>query len=912
MKFILKASDANSVLEQSAGGKATNLARLTERGFAVPHWICVSKEALEIFIEVNHLRSHLSPDSDLKSFSHKVESLFMNAIFPPFLEKQIVQALEAESLLEAFTAVRSSALGEDSSENSFAGQFSSFLYQKGPTSILHSIKQCWISAYSERALSYRVQRGIPLNRIEMGVVIQKMIPANQAGVLFTRNPVHPLDREHLVISSVWGLGDGLVSGELEADTFQVNRNHFGIQSQIAEKTHAIQPASEGGTQKVELPQNLRNAPSLQVEQVKELSRLAIQLERKFGSPQDCEWAYREGKLFILQTRPITNLPPSSFFDPSIKGDQIILWDNSNIIESYSGVTLPLTFSFASFAYREVYTQFCQVVGIPQKIINENEALFRNMLGTIRGRIYYNLFHWYRLVLLLPGASQNKEFMETMMGVKQQLKPEAGKLFDELQSSVISYSFVRRMKMTLTTLLRFLTMDSIIKKFQTHFNQVYEKNRKLDFDAMSLSQLSQTYQDLEHQILRRWHAPIINDYLCMIFFGILKKLTAKWLKDNPRAASLQNDLLCGEGDLESTEPTKALMRIAERIDEGDQKFRTWFTQTPAQEVWECLSQKKAQSHHALSIGTLFNEFLDRYGFRCINELKLEEPDLHDDPSFVIQAVASYVKMKSYSIQALEEKEREIRTQAESQIHAQLKGLKRWMFFWILKQARKAVKNRENLRFDRTKIFGVARHLFRGFGHALTRLSIISNQQDVFYLTVDELLAYVEGRSLQLDLKQIIELRKQEYSRYKSSLPPPDRFTTTGAVGVSSQYSQILLDSDLTPQDPSHANDPDLLLGTPCCPGVIEGVVCVVEKLEDAQNIDGKILVTARTDPGWVPLFPSCSGLLIERGSLLSHSAVVARELGLPTIVGISGGLMQKLKTGQKVRIDAGKGEVRILA
>lgn len=191
-----------------------------------------------------------------------------------------------------------------------------------------------------------------------------------------------------------------------------------------------------------------------------------------------------------------------------------------------------------------------------------------------------------------------------------------------------------------------------------------------------------------------------------------------------------------------------------------------------------------------------------------------------------------------------------------------------------------------------------------------MNLLDHERDVFYLTVEELVAFVEGRGITGDIRNLARLRKAEYQVYEDSPAPPDRLLTFGAAGASMGYTAILAEGDLL-RSTEVNSDPNVLTGTPCCPGVVEGVVRVVANLKDAEGLNGEILVTGRTDPGWVPLYPSCSGLLIERGSLLSHSAVVARELGLPTIVGVNGGLMTRLKTGMKVRVDAGKGEIRIL-
>lgn len=908
--------DAIESFATSGGGKAKNLAKLIHSGVETPPFFCVPDEALQLFIEHNAFSSRLSAEQletkELADFEKRIDALFTSHPLPVSLSIAIESKIQSLGWADAWVAVRSSGLEEDGTEHSFAGQFSSFLFQKGKPAIEASIKRCWASAYSARALGYRKEKGLTRTRIRMGVIIQRMIDCQSAGVAFSRNPIRPLDRDHALVSSVWGLGEGLVSGELDADHFEVHRETAAIStSHIIEKTHALRMAEAGGLQKLAVDSTLVKTPSLTEAQARAVAALAVKLEQELGLPQDCEWGFESGKLYCLQTRPITNLPPEVFFDPKINGNGAILWDNSNIIESYNGVTSPLTFSFASAAYRQVYIQFCEVMGVPRDVIQAREAMFRNMLGLIRGRIYYHLVNWYRLVLMLPGASNNKQFMETMMGVKQQLRPEIMTIFDVLKEPM-HYPLHKRMKLLFQTVSRWWNIDSIITDFQSHFDRIYQEARRTDFKAIPFPEHLLLYQRYDEELLRRWHAPIINDYLCMVFFGLLKKLTEKWLGKD--AGSLQNDLLCGQGDLESTEPTKMLMRIAAWMDTDPAAadLKTWWMSRMTPEILqEILPLTPPNGVRFPEATRRVREFLDRFGFRCINELKLEASDLHDDPSFVIEAISAYVRRKSYSIAAMEEREKTIREKAEAEVRRRLSGSRLWIYNWVLKEARKAVRNRENLRFDRTKIFGVIRHLFRGMGHRLSLMGVIEQERDVFYLMADELLSFGEGRTLTLDLKALIAIRKREFAEFEATPPPPDRFLTMGTTAYSSRFPQVLMDGDLLRSERPVSDDPNLLYGTPCCPGVIEGVVRVVKEVADAQGLDGEILVTERTDPGWVPLYPSCSGLLIERGSLLSHSAVVARELGLPTIVGVSGGLVKKLKTGMRVRVDAGKGEVRIL-
>jgi pyruvate,water dikinase len=204
------------------------------------------------------------------------------------------------------------------------------------------------------------------------------------------------------------------------------------------------------------------------------------------------------------------------------------------------------------------------------------------------------------------------------------------------------------------------------------------------------------------------------------------------------------------------------------------------------------------------------------------------------------------------------------------------------------------------------------VFRAIGNCLVKLGLIDQKLDVFYLTVDDLFAFVDGRSVTNNLRGLIGLRRAETDQYQKSLPPPERFMTRGACGAYWVFPSLLDDLNLLKElEVEASSDPNVLNGTPCCPGIVEAAVRVVKSIDEARSLNDEILVTARTDPGWVPLYPMCKGLLIERGSLLSHSAVVARELGLPTIVGVSGGLLKRLKTGMRVQMDAGKGKITIL-
>ena len=405
------------------------------------------------------------------------------------------------------------------------------------------------------------------------------------------------------------------------------------------------------------------------------------------------------------------------------------------------------------------------------------------------------------------------------------------------------------------------------------------------------ELVQVYMNIERNMLGRWKAPIINDFLCMVHFGILRKLTLKWF--GPELSSLQNDLLAAEGGLESAEPTRAMINLA-HLAVKNEKLRQLILTVPASDAMEAVNQSEFKEFY----GEL-QEYLKKYGFRCMSEMKLEEIDLITDPSYLFVCLKNYLKADTLPVED-DSREKALRLAAEKKIDLNLSGLKRLTYLWVLKHARKAVKNRENTRFARTRIYGVARTIFRTIGEDLAHLGAIKNPRDIFWLTLEEVFGIYNGALPCYNLDAIIDLRKTEYAKFEEE--PSSRIMTRGAVYWKNSFQ--------TPEVVSEVSDEWDLKGLPCSPGIVEGIVKVVIDPTDNLELNGEILVTARTDPGWVPLYPSISGLLVERGSLLSHSAIVAREMGIPAVVSIPG-LTKKIKTGMRVRLDGKAGTVKIL-
>ena len=873
------------------GGKAENLNILKEKKLPIPRYFVITTDLYKRFLEENNIKQKIGQiikqtdfknKNSVKNASTKIQSLFL---------KNKISSEDKEKIIDAFSklkkqtksryfAVRSSAMGEDNKKQSFAGQMDSFLFVSDEKDVIDFILKCWSSAYSQRALSYRDMSKINQSDIYIAVIIQDMILGEKSGVMFTANPLNN-NYEEILINSTFGIGEGIVSGELNTDTVLYNKKTCKYTIDVAEKKYKIDfnKKESIGTIKVPVEKNKQKILSLTQEEIEKLARYAEEIEEIQKNPQDIEWTIKEDKIYILQSRPITTLKRNEVEE--------IIWDNSNIIESFPGITGPLTFSFAKTAWASVFRQTALAMGVPKKIVEENNELFNNMLGLVHGRVYYNLINWYKFVSFFPGFKNNKKYMEQMMGVKKSLNYEKNKFSLKGKINNIPGSI----KLVYGLLKNHLLLDRKIKRFHENFERNYEELKRLNLLEKKPKEIIKIYTIAKEKLLNGWEIEGINDYSAMYFYGLVKKLTIKYELD--QTGSLQNDLFCGEKDMDSTKPTKELIKLS-NIVKKDKKLSKLFEAKEGKILSEIKNNENI-SHFREK----FDNYLKDYGFRCMSELKLEEKSLIDDPSFLIKIIKNYLKKEDLNLEKLNEKEQVKRKNAEKTISKKLrfKPFKKLFFNWALKNARKSVRYRENLRLCRTRVFGLVKESFKSIGTYFSNEEIIDKKEDIFYLEIDEIIRFVKDADL--DLKNIIKRRKEDYKRFKRE-DFPERFSTYGDV------NQIDFREIIAKKDKQNTNL-DTLKGISCCPGFVRNKARVILSPDEDIELNGEILVADKTDPGWVPLYPSVSGLLIERGSVLSHSAIVARELGIPTIVGIRG-LVSKIKDGQYIEMDAGKGIV----
>lgn len=810
---------SDGALADAAGGKAKALARLADAGFNPPAFFVLLPGAFD--------------ENGLKA-DHKEA-----------LSKAI------HELGDGPYAVRSSGAQEDGAEHSHAGQFLSVL-DVDVGDVATEAHKVWRSGMEGSVADYRATRGLEDTGSAPAVVIQRMIQADSAGVAFSADPVSGL-RHHTVISAIAGLGDRLVSGEEDGETWTVDT----------------------------LQQNIISAPEgdavLTLQKVLDLADLASRVEQAFGDPQDIEWAYQGDTLHILQARPITTqLKASAQADT-----QLLIFDNSNIVESYPGLVTPLTYSFAQYAYARVYRAFVRMVGVREDVIAANATIFENMLGRVDGRVYYNLVNWYRALALLPGFAINRAHMETMMGVSEPLPAAVTASIGpgELSGLARRGEYGRMARAGFGLLVQALRLKRTIKGFETRLNEAIGP-ASLDTSTANLSELAAEYRRIEASLLDRWDAPIVNDFLCMMAFGASRKMMERWFGQH--GLELHNHVMIGQGDIISAEPAKRIAALGTMIAQVDGLADA----IEAQGVEALADHPKLQAE--------FDAYIARFGDRCTQELKLESITLDEDPSSLLSAMAAAARRPAMDTKQARSTALDFSTVAKG------KPVRRMIAKLFVGWAKARVRDRENLRFERTRIFGRARKVFIAMGRELTALGHLDEPRDVLFLSVNELLGSVEGFTSTQDIRALAKLRRCEMEESAKRPDPDERLSVHGAainVGAGSSGA-VVQDGD---------NDALSRSGTACSSGVVTAIARVIDD-PATQSLDhGDILVARHTDPGWIAVFANASAIVVERGSLLSHSAIVAREMGIPCVVALKGAT-RWIKDGETISVDGSTGEV----
>jgi pyruvate,water dikinase len=677
----------------------------------------------------------------------------------------------------------------------------------------------WDSAFSDHIEAYRQSQDASGDVPIPAVIVQQMVNADVSGVAFSADPVSG-DRNTAVVAAARGVGEALVSGECQGDTWHVGANG-----------------------KIKLRELESATPVLSDRQIRKIAKLVRAVSDHYGTAQDIEWAIEDGRIFLLQSRDITTL------NATTTCDDYALWDNSNIVESYGGVTTPLTFSVARSAYQEAYRHFGRVLGVSEREIARHDRAYEQMIGLIQGRVYYNLLNWYRLLMLTPGFRFNKKFMEQMMGVTDGLPQNALPVAEDDRPFAGVRAMLGLARVAQRLIMKLFGHNTCVRKFH---RQLEDALQPVDLNSLTLNELLDLYEELEGKVIPAWDTPLINDLYCMIFHGALRALCERWLDED--LADVHNDLVCGEAGIISLEPVRRMQEMA-AIASKDAKFANALRDAPVQTINRFIDSNRVFHDE-------FDSYLERFGDRCLDELKLESQTVADDPLPLLRAVGQLARVANKREQNAAHNDS--RALAEAKINESLSGspLRHMIFSATLKLARARVRDRENLRFERTRVYGRVRAIFVEIGNRLRELDVLRDRDDIFYLSVDDISGIARGTGCTSNLKELVHCRRRAFAEYRKSDDPPRRFITKGPPQLASSMQAA----------PSVGQDLDVFSrkGQACSPGIVRGPVRIVRDPRDAEIRQGEILVAQRTDPGWVMIFPLVKGMIMERGSLLSHN------------------------------------------
>lgn len=902
-------------LEARLGGKGKNLAFLnnlfkTAQDQAVHHamptrvpvWVCVPPEAFE------SMRNHLPLE-----WKTKLDTLFQNEAAPQAIaevsegiqnwitSQPLEPALAAE--LENFSnqnlggtlfAVRSSALGEDSGGNSFAGQFDTFLYVDND-SLTDAVRSCFASAFGPRVLAYLLNRKITPDCLRMSVIIQEMWDSVRSGIMFTCNPDGRLDE--LAIVAGYGLGEGIVSDRVESDFISVCRgspNARKLPPQldakntkiiIRKKTEQIvrDPFQSSGTAVVPVDAALGQVAVLSHEQIRTLCCIALQIEAAAGCPQDIEWGINAGgEIAILQTRPITTIPQGPFF----------LCDNSNVSESYPGISLPLTYDVVRGLYSEIFEAFIRSVGV--KITAEQKhKIFDLLVVHVQGRIYYNLSNWYAMLQMVPGTAKFIGVWEEMLGIKK--------------SEIKTIPLLKRIRTALGSMgtyaaiaLRLVTLDFSMRSIHKHFSAISDEFWKIQLIQLTERELVSLLRDTTHRILRGWEVTLWNDAFTFSFAGVTKYLLKRVGVVHP--AGLLNDLLGGDAPheklkIESAEAVASTARLAQRLGSDPALLaavREFGLEALERPAFRSFSQS-------------FRSHLAQYGDRTLDELKLETRTFRQQPEMLLSLLINYVENEA-ALPLHGDSSRYLRACDKLKKVIQSRSGAIGQLFWnallgmVINRARKCMRHRENSRFDRSRAYGIARAITTAIGEKLWAQGILSEPTDVYLLKLEEIEKHLTN--IQPITREAFEFRKKQYEQYSRS-EPLGRFWIRGAQVEGNTIPQEVPPSSAK----SLSASASVLSGTGSAPGLITASALVLDKPRFDCDVKGKILVTRMTDPGWVFLMVNCAGLISEKGSILSHTAIIGRELGIPTVVGVEHAT-KLIADGQLITVNGTTGAVQL--
>jgi pyruvate,water dikinase len=903
----------------NAGGKALNLARLARAGLPVPPGFIVATAAYQAFVAANDLQpcindqlSMVNGQWSIDDAASAIRAQFAAAAIPADLANQILASYHA--LPPAFTihhspftnspfsppvAVRSSATAEDLPDLSFAGQQDTLLNVVGDQALLEAVVACWSSLWTARAIAYRQRNGIAHDDVALAVVVQAMVESEASGVLFTANPLTG-KRSEAVIDATLGLGEALVSGQVEPDQIVVDaRAGRIVAKRLGAKALAIHGAAGGGVTTVQQDAAARQA--LPDAAILELARLGKQVEQELyaGLPQDIEWAWASGQLTLLQSRAITSLYP---LPAGMPAEPLQVLFSLNHVQGMLDPFTPLGQDALARAYVTLATLF----GRHYRPQTQRE------LATAGERLYINI----------TPALRHARGRTLLAGIFSAIEPGAGQaiagVLDDPRLAVARSGLSPQAAASLARLLSVMGRRVAAAMRQPHAQRA-DLQRRIDAfiaDIDARSRLANTLAErlALWQVIYAEFAGRISLWLGppavagIASFIQLRRLAVRATGSDQLALEAARGL---PGNV-TTEMDLVLWTVAQVI-QADPESAQRFASEDASSLAAAYQARTLPPPAQAALMA----FMDRYGMRGLAEIDVGRPRWREDPAHVMQVVQSYVRIDDPDL-APDAVFRRGSIAAEAAIErlaAAMPNPAQEQLARLLASRMRALAGlRETPKFTIIRVLGVVRRMLLQSGAELAAAGVLARPEDIFFLRFEELEAMatavpdgVEPSGGAVDQDRL----KPGLQAAVWQALAAERRKTYERERLRRQVPRILLSDGTAFHEGLGAdNDDGALTGSPVSPGVVEGIVHVVFDPRDAQLAPGEILVCPGTDPSWTPLFLAAGGLVMEVGGLMTHGSVVAREYGIPAVVGVHEAT-RRLQTGQRVQVDGTAGRVVVV-
>ncbi|EPM5665019.1 rifamycin-inactivating phosphotransferase [Listeria monocytogenes] len=857
--YVLKFQEIQPHSEALVGGKGMNLGACSNiEGVHVPAGFCLTTEAYKRTLAKNNeftqllqrLSSLKTSDMDaIREISETIRTLIQHTQIPSEITSDMDAALLDVGGYEMPFAVRSSATAEDLPHTSFAGQHDTYLNIIGRDALLQHISMCWASLFTERAIIYRIQNHFDHRKVQLAVVIQQMISPEASGILFTADPITS-NRKSLSIDASFGLGEALVSGLVSADSYTVQENTI-TNKIIAKKKLAIYSLKEGGTETRPLEESQQTTQTLTDQQILQLAKLGRKIEAHFGKPQDIEWCLAEGVFYIVQSRPITTLYPIP--EVSEPGNRV----------------------YISVAHQQMMTDAMKPLGLSFYLMTTPATMY-----TAGGRLFVDITQSL-------SAKASRDMMVNSLGQSDPLIKDA--LLTVINKKGFLPPLPTEENPSQAPVRSIPDSSSVFELVRNSENSI--KHLKQSIETKSGSDLFDfIVEDLE-ELKRVLFNPASIDAIMagMDASAWLNEHIYQWLGEKNVADKLSESApnnITSQMGLE-------LLDVADVI-RPYPAVRAYLDQTKNPDFMNELATLEGGTETKKAL----EDYLQKYGMRCAGEIDLTKTRWIENPLTLIPLILSNIKnfehgasMHKFAQGEKEafHKEQEILRRLQELPDGEQKAMETKEKIDIL---RHFIGYREYPKYGMINRYFIYKLALLRAGEQLVKDGILQEQEDIYFLYFEELREVV--RTGQVDY-ELINARKRDFATFEKLSPP--RFLTSDGEMINGEYKRENLPKDA-------------ILGLPVSSGTVEGRARVILDMEKADLEDGDILVTAYTDPSWTPAFVSIKGLVTEVGGLMTHGAVIAREYGLPAVVGVENATTV-IKDDQQIRINGTEGYIEIL-